>query len=152
MSYFTVTDVVVVYIYIYIYMYIFIYIYLCIYLCIYLFIIQQNGWKLHGNSICKLRSQVCYSSSWVSRSRNSIIIVSHSFSLYPKNPNNTRGTVLTVIANYRSLSCKTQWQAREPILGVWGHSPQWGPGAKPPVGRSPPEADKIDANGTHIFQ
>jgi hypothetical protein len=36
---------------------------------------------------------------------------------------------------------------REPIMGVWGLCPQWGPGAKPLVrgsgGRSPPEADEI---------
>ena len=33
------------------------------------------------------------------------------------------------------------WRAweREPITGVWGRSPQWGPGAK----RSPPEAENI---------
>ena len=33
---------------------------------------------------------------------------------------------------------------REPITGVWGHSPQWGPGAEPLVGakgQSPPEAE-----------
>ena len=38
---------------------------------------------------------------------------------------------------------------REPITGVWGQSPQRGPGAKPLVrgsrGRSPPEADSIFA-------
>jgi hypothetical protein len=36
---------------------------------------------------------------------------------------------------------------REPIMGVWGRGPQWGPGAKSLVrgsgGRSPPEADDI---------
>ena len=35
---------------------------------------------------------------------------------------------------------------REPIMGVWGLCPQWGPGAKPLVGgrgAKPPEADEI---------
>jgi len=35
---------------------------------------------------------------------------------------------------------------REPITGVWGHSPQWGPGAEPLVrgsGAKPPEAESI---------
>ena len=45
---------------------------------------------------------------------------------------------------------------REPILGVWGLSPQWGPGAKPLVGgsggRSPPEADNISTNHNMILQ
>jgi len=40
---------------------------------------------------------------------------------------------------------------REPITGVWGQSPQWGPGAEPLVresgGRSPPEAEKLLAFG-----
>jgi len=35
----------------------------------------------------------------------------------------------------------------EPITGVWGQSPQWGPGAQPLVRRSggakPPEAESI---------
>jgi len=35
----------------------------------------------------------------------------------------------------------------EPIMGVWGQSPQWGPGAEPLVrrsgGQSPPEAESI---------
>jgi len=34
----------------------------------------------------------------------------------------------------------------EPIMGVWGQSPQWVPGAEPLVGvrgRSPPEAEKV---------
>ena len=35
----------------------------------------------------------------------------------------------------------------EPIMGVWGQSPQWGPGAEPLVrrsgGRRPPEAESI---------
>jgi len=32
----------------------------------------------------------------------------------------------------------------EPIMGVWGQSPQWGQGAEPLVrGRSPPEAESI---------
>jgi len=41
------------------------------------------------------------------------------------------------------------WRARErePITGVWGQSPQRGPGAEPLVrglgGRSPPEAEKL---------
>ena len=38
---------------------------------------------------------------------------------------------------------------REPIRGVWGHSPQRGPGAEPLVrgsgGRSPPEAESFSA-------
>ena len=43
------------------------------------------------------------------------------------------------------------WRARErePITGVWGQSPQRGPGAEPLVrglgGRSPPEAEKLFA-------
>jgi len=40
---------------------------------------------------------------------------------------------------------------RDPIMGVWGLEPQWGPGAKPLVGvqgASPPEADEILANKT----
>ena len=43
------------------------------------------------------------------------------------------------------------WRARErePITGVWGRSPQWGPGAEPLVrgsgGRIPPEAEKLFA-------
>ena len=35
---------------------------------------------------------------------------------------------------------------REPIMGVWGQSPQRGPGAEPLVrgsGAKPPEADSI---------
>jgi len=45
------------------------------------------------------------------------------------------------------------WQARkcEPITGVWGLSPQWGPGAEPLVrgseGQSPPEAKAFLAFG-----
>jgi len=41
------------------------------------------------------------------------------------------------------------WRARErePITGVWGRSPQRGPGAEPLVrgsgGRSPPEAESL---------
>jgi hypothetical protein len=31
----------------------------------------------------------------------------------------------------------------EPIMGVWGLCSQWGPGAKPLVEVSPPEADEI---------
>jgi len=38
---------------------------------------------------------------------------------------------------------------REPIMGVWGQSPQRGPGAEPLVGRSggqsPPEAETLFA-------
>ena len=43
------------------------------------------------------------------------------------------------------------WRARErePITGVWGRSPQRGPGAEPLVrgsgGQSPPEAEKLFA-------
>ena len=39
---------------------------------------------------------------------------------------------------------------REPIMGVWGQSPQWGPGAEPLVGvrgQSPPEAESLVACG-----
>ena len=40
---------------------------------------------------------------------------------------------------------------REPIMGVWGRSPQRGPGAEPLVrgsgGRSPPEAESFSALG-----
>jgi len=39
---------------------------------------------------------------------------------------------------------------REPISGVWGQSPQRGPGAEPLVGsggRSPPEAERVLAVG-----
>ena len=39
---------------------------------------------------------------------------------------------------------------REPITGVWGHSPQRGPGAEPLVGvrgRSPPEAELAGSRG-----
>jgi len=40
---------------------------------------------------------------------------------------------------------------REPITGVWGQSPQWGPGAEPLVrgsgGQSPPEAQNLLAVG-----
>jgi len=39
----------------------------------------------------------------------------------------------------------------EPITGVWGQSPQRGPGAEPLVresgGRSPPEAENLLASG-----
>jgi len=40
---------------------------------------------------------------------------------------------------------------REPIIGVWGWNPQWGPGAEPLVrgaeGQSPPEAETLLAFG-----
>ena len=45
------------------------------------------------------------------------------------------------------------WRAweREPITGVWGQSPQRGPGAEPLVsrlgGQSPPEAENLLASG-----
>ena len=42
------------------------------------------------------------------------------------------------------------WRARErePITGVWGRSPQRGPGAEPLVrGASPPEAENLLASG-----
>jgi len=42
---------------------------------------------------------------------------------------------------------------REPIQGVRGHSPQWGPGASPLVrdqGAKPPEADDISASLDYI--
>jgi len=44
---------------------------------------------------------------------------------------------------------------REPILGVCGHCPQWGSGAKPLVmfeGAKPPEADEKSINKRHILQ
>ena len=44
---------------------------------------------------------------------------------------------------------------REPIMGVWGLCPQWGPVAKPLVrgsgGRSPPEADEFSSKLTQIL-
>jgi hypothetical protein len=44
---------------------------------------------------------------------------------------------------------------REPLLGVWGQSPQLGAGAKPLVeglgGFNPPEADEISAMQTLIL-
>jgi len=43
---------------------------------------------------------------------------------------------------------------REPITGVWGRSPQVGPGAEPlvrgSVGRSPPEAETFLAFGRSL--
>ena len=50
------------------------------------------------------------------------------------------------------------WRARErePITGVWGQSPQRGPGAEPLVrgsgGQSPPEAESLFAFGRFIVQ
>ena len=44
---------------------------------------------------------------------------------------------------------------REPIMGIWGLCPQWGPGAKPLVRGSdakPPGAEEFLANETHILQ
>ena len=45
---------------------------------------------------------------------------------------------------------------REPITGVWGQSPQWGPGAEPLVrgsgGQSPPEAESLFVFGRLIVQ
>jgi len=49
----------------------------------------------------------------------------------------------------KQLESGGTWRARErePITGVWGQSPQRGPGAEPLVrgsgGRSPPEADAV---------
>ena len=43
---------------------------------------------------------------------------------------------------------------REPITGIWGQSPERGPGAEPLVGgqreRSPPEAERVLAVGRPV--
>jgi len=43
---------------------------------------------------------------------------------------------------------------REPITGIWGQSPQRGPGAEPLVGgqgsKAPPEAERVSAVGRPV--